>query len=57
MNLIRLLLPPHVDNENTADFLRLEIGRNEGFVEWVAVLPDTLINEAAMSAYCPGRGK
>ena len=27
--LLRLLLPPHVDNEKAADFLRTEIGSNE----------------------------
>ena len=43
--LLRLLLPPHVDNEQAADYLRTKIGQNDGLIEWVAVRPDNLINE------------
>ncbi len=49
--LIRLLLPPHADNEKAADFLRCTIGRNHPYIEWVAVRPDTLIDAAAVSEY------
>jgi NAD(P)-dependent dehydrogenase (short-subunit alcohol dehydrogenase family) len=49
--LIRLLLPPHVDNEKAADYLRTVIGQNHGSVEWVAVRPDTLTNEENVSHY------
>ena len=49
--LLRLLLPPHVDNENAADFLRTKIGQNNKFVEWVAVRPDGLINEDKVTPY------
>ncbi len=31
--LLRLLLPPHVDNENAADYLRTEIGQNDDAVQ------------------------
>ena len=31
--LLRLLLPPHVDNEKAADYLRTEIGQNDGVIE------------------------
>ena len=48
--LLRLLLPPHVDNEKAADFLRTKIVKNES-IEWVAVRPDNLINEDAVSDY------
>ena len=44
--LLRLLLPPHVDNENAADYLRTRIGQNDGAIEWAVVRPDTLIDEA-----------
>ena len=49
--LIRILLPPHVDNEKAADFLRLEIGQDDRDIEWAAVRPDTLINEAEVTEY------
>ncbi len=42
IGLLRLLLPPHADNENAADYLRTEIGQNDGTVEWAVVRPDTL---------------
>lgn len=49
--LLRLLLPPHVDNENAADYLRTNIGKNDGTIEWVAVRPDSLINENKVTEY------
>jgi len=49
--LLRLLLPPHVDNEKAADYLRTEIGQNNNEIEWSAVRPDTLINEANVTEY------
>lgn len=49
--LLRLLLPPHVDNEKAADFLRTEIGQNDPIIEWTAVRPDGLINESEVSEY------
>lgn len=51
VNLIRLLLPPHVDNENAADFLRTEIGQHDREIEWVAVRPDTLIDADVVTEY------
>lgn len=49
--LIRLLLPPHSDNEQAADYLRTEIGQNHAAIDWVAVRPDGLIDEDAVSEY------
>ncbi len=49
--LIRLLLPPHADNEKAADFLRCKIGRSHPDIEWVVVRPDTLTDAAAVSEY------
>ena len=49
--LLRIILPPHVDNENAADFLRLHFGENNCQVEWVAVRPDGLIDEDQVSNY------
>ncbi len=49
--LIRLLLPPHVDNEMAADYLRTNIGQSDPVVEWAAVRPDTLVNEEKVTEY------
>jgi nucleoside-diphosphate-sugar epimerase len=49
--LLRLLLPPHVDNEKAADFLRTEVGQNDTRIEWVAVRPDALTNEDEVTDY------
>jgi len=49
--LLRLLLPPHVDNEMAADFLRTEIGQNDRIIEWSAVRPDGLIDESEATDY------
>jgi len=51
ISLLRLLLPPHVDNENAADYLRLQVGQNNNNIEWVAVRPDGLIDEDQVSQY------
>jgi nucleoside-diphosphate-sugar epimerase len=51
IGLIRLLLPPHVDNEKAADYLRTQIGQNDQAIEWTAVRPDSLIDEDQVSAY------
>lgn len=51
IGLLRLLLPPHVDNEKAANYLRTQIGHNNKFIEWVAVRPDGLINEEEVSDY------
>lgn len=51
IGLIRLLVPPHVDNEKAADFLRTQIGQNNEFIEWTVVRPDTLLNEDDLTGY------
>jgi nucleoside-diphosphate-sugar epimerase len=51
IGLLRLLLPPHVDNEKAADFLRTKIGQNNEGIEWVAVRPDGLIDENEVTEY------
>lgn len=51
LSLIRLLLPPHSDNEKAADYLRLHIGKDDRFVEWTVVRPDSLINEDHVTEY------
>lgn len=51
IGLLRLLLPPHTDNEQAADFLRVKIGQQHPYLEWTAVRPDTLIDEEKVTEY------
>jgi hypothetical protein len=51
IGLLRLLLPPHVDNEQAADYLRSIVGQNDSAIEWAAVRPDGLIDESEVSEY------
>lgn len=51
IGLLRLLLPPHVDNEKAADYLRCEIGQGHPLIEWAAVRPDNLSDENKVSTY------
>jgi len=49
--LLRLMLPPHVDNERAADYLRSTVGQDDRAIEWSAVRPDNLINEDEVTDY------
>lgn len=51
IGLLRLLLPPHVDNEQAADYLRTKIGQNDGLIEWAAVRPDGLNDQDMVTEY------
>ena len=51
VGLLRLAVPPHADNERTADFLRKEIGQQDSRMEWCVVRPDSLIDEPQVSGY------
>lgn len=51
MGLIRFLIPPQSDNEDAADYLRLHIGQNNKKIQWVAVRPDSLINDSNVTEY------
>lgn len=51
INLIRVLLPPHIDNEEAAQFLHHHVGPNDTSLQWVAVRPSGLINEDVVSDY------
>jgi putative NADH-flavin reductase len=51
VSLLRFLLPPHADNEEATDFLRMHVGQKNSAIEWVAVRPDGLINEDEVSQY------
>ena len=51
VGLIRLLLPPHIDNEKAADYLRTNGSLNDSAIEWSVVRPDTLVNEKSVTEY------
>ncbi|KPJ96423.1 MAG: NAD-dependent epimerase [Gammaproteobacteria bacterium SG8_11] len=51
IELLRQLLPPHVDNEKAADFLRTNVGQNDRMIQWVAVRPDSLTDEEHVTEY------
>ena len=51
IGLLRLVLPPQVDNENAAEYLRSEIGLANPAIAWAAVRPDSLIDAARVSEY------
>lgn len=51
IGLLRLLLPPHPDNEKAADYLRVKVGKNHPYIKWAAVRPDSLINEETVTEY------
>lgn len=51
IGLLRLILPPHVDNEQAADYLRNKIGQDNRAIQWVVVRPDGLIDEDRVTEY------
>lgn len=50
-SLLKVLLPPHLDNMRAAGFLIEKIGKDNPEIEWAAVRPDGLINEDEVSRY------
>lgn len=51
ITLLRLLLPPHPDNEKASDYLRLKVGQKNPEIEWAVVRPDSLIDDDSVSDY------
>lgn len=51
MAIIRKVLPPHLDNEQAAEYLRKNIGKDTTKIQWVVVRPDNLTTESTVSAY------
>ena len=51
LSLLKLLLPPHKDNVEAASYLSNIIGENNSKIKWIAVRPDSLINEENVSEY------
>lgn len=48
--LLRVLVPPHADNEQATEHLRLRVAPG-GPVQWVVVRPDTLVDKDEVSSY------
>ena len=51
IGLLRLLLPPHADNEDASDYLRTEIGQTEEAIAWSIVRSDNLTNAESITEY------
>ena len=51
LSLLALFLPPHKDNVAAARYLSNLIGENNSKIEWIAIRPDTLINEEKETEY------
>ena len=51
IRLIRLLLPPQIDNENAADYLRTKVGKDDRAIEWLVVRPDSLVDSSDVTDY------
>lgn len=51
IGLLRLLLPPHVDNEDAAGYLSNRIGQSDTAIAWAVVRPDTLIDETEITEF------
>lgn len=49
IGILRIVLPPHTDNEKAAEYLRTTIGQNDSTIEWSAVRPSGLIDEESTS--------
>jgi NAD(P)-dependent dehydrogenase (short-subunit alcohol dehydrogenase family) len=49
--ILRGILPPHVDNEKAAEYLRNEVGQSDSVIEWAAVRPDGLIDIEEVTEY------
>lgn len=51
LGLIEAFLPPHADNVQAADYLRVEVGQTNPAIEWAVVRPDALLNEDKVTPY------
>lgn len=49
--LLGLVLPPQSDNVHAAEYLRTQIGPGDGQIQWIAVLPDGLVDGNSVTEY------
>lgn len=51
LGLLRALVPPHPDNEQAAEVLRVRVGQTDPRIEWVALRPDGLVDADGVDPY------
>jgi len=51
LSLLKLILPPHRDNVKAANYMIKEMGEDDEKIDWIAVRPDTLVNNDDESSY------
>lgn len=51
LGLLRVLIPPHADNEQAARFLRTKVAADDPAIDWCVLRPDGLIDEDEVSPY------
>lgn len=51
LSILKLFLPPHIDNVEAASYLSDVIGEYNSKIEWIAVRPDGLIDQEKVSKY------
>ncbi|MDX8366928.1 NAD(P)-binding oxidoreductase [Cytobacillus sp. IB215665] len=51
LSLLYWFLPPHRDNVRAANYLIRNIGEEDENIDWIAVRPDTLVNNDEESSY------
>ncbi|MGY5451589.1 NAD(P)-dependent oxidoreductase [Agarivorans sp. MS3-6] len=51
IGLIRMLLPPHADNEEAAAYLQSHFSTSHNSIEWAAIRPDSLVNNDVVTQY------
>jgi len=51
VGLLRVLIPPHADNESAADYLRVCVSKADQGLEWCIVRPDTLTDASETNGY------
>lgn len=51
VGILRLAIPPHIDNEKAAEYLRGQLGQNDSGLEWCIVRPDTLTDAIEDTGY------
>lgn len=51
IGLIRILVPPHTDNEAAAAYLQRDIDNKKGNITWVVIRPDSLTDQLQVTDY------
>ena len=51
LSIVKLLLPPHRDNIKVANYLVKDINTQDKTIKWIAIRPDTLVNNDIETPY------